>query len=233
MNQQFTVLLYSQYSPNSKRILDYLKECPVDLTTVTGLCTVCIDNAEVRAKIIKSTQIDIQVVPSILIVHPDGGVEKYDGGNAFRWVEEVIQKYTPVNPPQPVVHDDIESHHTPEEKPKHPAIGKRRPPAQAPSEPIPVLGTSLEDLDVLEDLEDDYTPPKRPPASMMLDSGNTMQGEFGVADEPNRNPTHGIRTSTQPTKSGKVDIMAAAQAMQKDRDVDFEKQRPVGMPNER
>lgn len=238
MNQQFIALLYSQYSPNSKRLLDLIQNCSVDLSTAVGLHTVCVDNEEVRARILKSSQIDIQVVPCILMVHPDGGVEKYDGGNAFKWVEEVIQRYAPP-PPAPRLQPQVSSTRPPPEhleqyEPEKSRVKRKqprrpRPPVQPITVPDEVQDSSTAIEDLEEDDEDDYVPPQRPPAGVRVDPGNYEQGEFGSPEEPNRTIVHGIRDSTQPTKSGKVDIMAAAQAMQKDRDMDFEKQRPVGM----
>tara|TARA_Y100000389_G_scaffold61028_1_gene57150 strand:- start:5461 stop:6264 length:804 start_codon:yes stop_codon:yes gene_type:complete len=100
MEPQFSVLLYSKYSPLSKKILDIIQSSPVNLEQIVSLQTLCIDNEKVRKKIYQNKQIDITSVPCILVIFPDGGIEKYDGVPAFQWIEEILQKFAPP-PPQP------------------------------------------------------------------------------------------------------------------------------------
>ena len=51
MEPQFSVLLYSKYSPLSKKILDIIQSSPVNLEQVVSLQTLCIDNEKVRKRI--------------------------------------------------------------------------------------------------------------------------------------------------------------------------------------
>jgi len=115
----------------------------------------------------------------------------------------------------------------------------RTPPPQQPrqqrskhkQQPLPIQGTAIEDLESEED--DDYIP-QRPPIGIRTNAGNyEISDEFGETEPPNRKVKKGVKTSTQMGKGGKVDILAAAQAMQKDRDADMENQRPVGKPPDR
>lgn len=101
MEPQFSVLLYSKYSPLSKKILDIIQSSPVNLEQIVSFQTLCIDNEKVRNRIYQSKQIEISTVPCILVIFPDGGIEKYDGVSVFQWIEEILQKYTPPPPPQP------------------------------------------------------------------------------------------------------------------------------------
>lgn len=103
MEPQFSVLLYSKYSPLSKKILDIIQSSSVNLEQIVSLQTLCIDNEKVRKRIYQNKQIDITSVPCILVIFPDGGIEKYDGAPAFQWIEEILQKfaYSPPPPQQP------------------------------------------------------------------------------------------------------------------------------------
>lgn len=76
-----------------------LEASPVNLTATVGLKPVCIDNEEVRERILKASKIDVSSVPCVLIVYRTGGVEKYEGQGAFQWIEETVRKYIPPSPP--------------------------------------------------------------------------------------------------------------------------------------
>ena len=53
---------------------------------------VCIDNEEVRDRIANNKEIDIEAVPCVLNIFNDGNVEKYEGLDAFKWVEQIVSK---------------------------------------------------------------------------------------------------------------------------------------------
>jgi len=99
MEHHLCVLLYSKYSPMSKQLMTALEASPVNLTATVGLKPVCIDNEEVRERILKANKIDVSSVPCVLIVYRTGGVEKYEGQGAFQWIEETVRKYIPPSPP--------------------------------------------------------------------------------------------------------------------------------------
>jgi hypothetical protein len=100
MDSQLFIVLYSKYSINSQKLLQLLKDAQINFQTL------CIDNKLIRKKILESTKIKIIQVPSILIVYPTGGVEQYDGENAFIWVYNIIEKIQKENKPeQPQTND--------------------------------------------------------------------------------------------------------------------------------
>jgi len=101
MEQQSSVLLYSKYSRLSTQLLDTIQTSNVNLSKVVSLQTLCIDNEKIRQRIHQNKQIDITTVPCILVIFPDGGIEKYDGEHSFQWIEQIIQKFTPPPPPIP------------------------------------------------------------------------------------------------------------------------------------
>lgn len=101
MEHQLSVLLYSKYSTYSKKLMDMIKSSGVDFTGQFKLQPLCIDNEEIRKRISQNKQIQVTTVPCILIIYPDGGIEKYDDVYAFQWVESVIHKFALPPPPQP------------------------------------------------------------------------------------------------------------------------------------
>ena len=244
MEQQQCVLLYSKYSQKSKKFMDMLKQSPVDFTSTVQLNPLCIDNENVRQRILNSQQIDVTSVPCVLIIYKDGGVEKYEGGTAFKWAEEVIRSFSPDPPPiprePPIVYQEQYSQPQPSKKSKKMKQSRQPPPPQQ------MQATSIDDL-VSEDEEEEEEEEEesyedgdevredfsnmKPPASIRSGAGNyDVQGEFGTLEEPNRSVTRGIKSSTEQGAS-KGSLMATAMAMQKMRDND-EPARPPGAPRQ-
>ena len=94
MEPQLSVLLYSKYSSLSKRLMNIINTSNVDFTKKFALQTLCIDNQQIRDRVLKNKQIEITTVPCILLTFPDGGIEKYDGIYVFEWVEGIIKQFT-------------------------------------------------------------------------------------------------------------------------------------------
>ena len=93
MDIKFTIFLFSKYSENSKRFMDIFKEkIPEDIVSSLKFNSICIDNDKIRKSILNSKQISVKVVPCILTVYTDGGAEKFEGPDAFIWLEDIITK---------------------------------------------------------------------------------------------------------------------------------------------
>jgi hypothetical protein len=75
----------------------------VDFAAKLSLQTLCIDNEGIRNRILKNQQIQVTTVPCLLLIFPDGGIEKYDGAHVFEWVEGIIRQHAPppLQPPRP------------------------------------------------------------------------------------------------------------------------------------
>lgn len=99
MEPQLSVLLYSKYSPLSKKLMGLIQSSQVDFSHLFSLQTLCVDNEQIRNRIQKNDQLDITSVPCILLIYPDGGIEKYDQGHEFEWVEQMIKKFAPPTTP--------------------------------------------------------------------------------------------------------------------------------------
>lgn len=245
MDHHLCVLLYSKYSPLSNQLMQGINTAPVNLNSVVGLNPICIDHEEVRARILKANQIEVSHVPCILLVYPNGGVEKYEGTNAFKWVSETVRKHIPPPPPQPPPQprpppkpknppppeeDDYEEEEEP--PPRRPARkqpSKQQTPRKQPPRMPPA--TAIEDLDDEEE-EEEMDMPQRPPVAVRSGPGGyDMTSEFGEPNEPNRDMSNRIRPNTQPTSGSNNDLMSTAMAMQKEREnVDTNGPKPIGAP---
>ena len=229
--EQQCILLYSKYSQHSKRLMDMLKQSSVDLTNIIKLNSLCVDNEEIRERIVNCKKLDISCVPCILVVYKDGGVEKYEGTTAFKWIEEIIRSFTPPpiqQPPTPIIQKPTKKVIKPPKK-----FTKKQIIAQAQQ------STSIDDLESEEEdnqYEEDnrYEEEKlKPPMGIRTNAGNyEMQETFGKTEEPIRTVKKGIKSSTEPgTGGGKGNLMATAMAMQKLRENDDT--RPKGTPPDR
>lgn len=247
--EQLYILLYSKYSHQCKKYMNMINQS-ADFVSKIDLKTVCIDNEEVRKRIVNSKKIGITSVPCILVVYKDGGVEKYEGGTAFEWAEELIRKFTPPLPLQPqpqpqaqpiskhpiVAYQDttnIKKQHNVITHHQHETNNKKQHIANSKKQHHIQKSTNVEDLDTEEEEEEEKEHNKiqkdfKPPASIRSGVGNyDIKGEFGSMEEPNRNVTRGIKSSTEPGVGGKGNLMAAAMAMQKSRE---EPTVPAGTP---
>jgi len=214
MAHQLCVLLYSKYSSKSKTLMATIQGAPVNLRDATGLVPVCIDNESIRHQIAKATTVQVDTVPTILIVYNNGGVEKYEGERAFQWTNQVIQKHMPLPPPEP------ESR--PEAPPAQPESRDQKKQSSEKPSPAPKRepATAIENLDSEED-----EGPKRPPVGIRNGAGAyDISDDFGEGIDPNRDMTKHIRTSTK--GSGPAGLMATAMAMQKERESNSDQRSP-------
>jgi hypothetical protein len=97
MELQYSILLFSKYSPQCKKFIDMISNSGVNFS---NLKSVCIDNEQVRKRVLSNKQFNIKIVPSVLLIYSNGNVETYEGVNAFNWAGGIIQQFSP--PPQQV-----------------------------------------------------------------------------------------------------------------------------------
>ena len=188
----------------STKLMTALSECPIDLGATVGLNTVCIDNQDVRKRLLKNGKIEISAVPCVLIVYRTGGVEKYEGKAAFQWFDEAVSKYSPA--PQ-----------LSEQPPIQPT-----PQPQAPNPPQPqrkevreVRRPAMEE-ESDEDDEIEYIPAPEPPRKTK--TARKSKKETTSIDDLGFEPFEEIDDSIKNSIKGK-DLLSAAAAMQKERDV--------------
>lgn len=98
----YHVLLYSKFSAPCKQLDDIMVQSRIDFSTVCALERVCIDNKEVRQRILANSSNDsssssglrVDYVPCILGINKrTSTIEKYDRKEAFEWVQDIISQY--------------------------------------------------------------------------------------------------------------------------------------------
>lgn len=82
------VVFYSRYSQSS---LSFLSE----IEKIMDVRKLCIDNEDVRTKVLEENEnYNIECVPSVLIFHSNGFLEKQTGEECFHWLEKVKPQET-------------------------------------------------------------------------------------------------------------------------------------------
>lgn len=89
------LILYTKYSLNSKKLMDLLDKFPIDFKI--NFQPICVDNKKVRNIILSSKKIKVNLIPCLLIIYPNGGVEQYDGETAYIWLLTLLEKIIPEN----------------------------------------------------------------------------------------------------------------------------------------
>jgi hypothetical protein len=89
MNQNYYVILFSKYSTACKKFMDTVNTGNLNL----NFNYLCVDNKEIRERIVSSTEIDIKQVPCLLVINEQtGSIDKYEGQDSFIWVNDIIQQ---------------------------------------------------------------------------------------------------------------------------------------------
>ncbi len=83
------VVFYSRYSKTS---LDFLQQVEQLMETRK----ICVDNSAVRKQILEEAEnYNIRVVPSLLVFHSNGFLEKQDGLACYEWLKSITDKKRP------------------------------------------------------------------------------------------------------------------------------------------
>ena len=217
MEPQYSVFLYSKYSSFCKRIFDTFATHNVDTDKLSSIRfhTVCIDNDKIRKRILENAKIEVESVPCILSIYTNGGVEKYEGGHAFKWVESLVSKIAPPPPPQPIplpqppppqpTKQPIEDHEdVPRKKSGTKSRVKSRP---QPREQIEIPddeagGTSIDDLPY-EDESDRHRSVPQPHRIRQDETGYIEDDELFQGDQVDnrREPNGVLRASASDRKT--------------------------------
>ena len=131
--QSEVLLLYSDHSNACKKfknllssLLEYSQNTPQLKYIISNVKGVNIDSEKVKKIIKKSTVIDVNVVPTLLIIHPDQRIEQYEGKTAFDFVNQYLQ-----NPVSNMQHHPTSNmqHHPASNMQHHPASNMQHHPA--------------------------------------------------------------------------------------------------------
>lgn len=141
MDNHTNILLYSKFSPASRKIVEMTEFIP-------NFNLLCIDNKKTRERITKSTKLNIKEVPCIIRVqHDTGYAESFEGERSFQLIKSYMEQLKPKppvqssQPEQTVLRQEQSpqvSQLIPESKPRQDSIQKQQ---------QLINGTSLEDLE--------------------------------------------------------------------------------------
>lgn len=86
------VVYYSRYSKDSLEFLQQVEQ-------LMEVRKICVDNVDAREKILKEEEnYKVRVVPSLLVFHSNGFLEKQNGMACYEWLKSVTPKKQ--NPPE-------------------------------------------------------------------------------------------------------------------------------------
>lgn len=218
MEHHLCILLYSKHSSSCNKLLQALSNCPVDIYNLVGINNLCIDSEQIRKQILESKNIIINSVPSILLIYPDSKIDKLEGQTVYNWIDNTVEKFLPPPPPPPpppqlppqLPHQQPEKEHPPLQKDIYPKNEEL-------SEEHKELLKQLQQKQIKQNTEistlESEEPITKPVVGIRNDAGNyDFDNDFGEEQE------RIINKPKEPSEN-KTSLMAAALAMQKERDV--------------
>jgi hypothetical protein len=88
-NTEYFVVLFSKYSNACKKFMDTINNSKLNM----NFNYLCIDNKDIRNRIVTSSEIDIKNVPCLLVINEQSGsIDKYEGQDSFIWINDIIQQ---------------------------------------------------------------------------------------------------------------------------------------------
>jgi hypothetical protein len=88
-NTEYFVVLFSKYSNACKKFMDTINNGKLNM----NFNYLCIDNKDIRNRIVTSSEIDIKNVPCLLVINEQSGsIDKYEGQDSFIWINDIIQQ---------------------------------------------------------------------------------------------------------------------------------------------
>lgn len=223
-----TLLFHSKYSKHSENLTSLLSK--YDLLDSLGVKKVCIDNDKIRKQIIDNNNIDLKFIPCVILLHPDGRIDKYEGGDAFAWANDLIVRQVEIIKQQqatqqatqeirqltqetrqtPPLQESTQNFHELQQQQQQQQHQQHLEPQQQPTN-----STSLAEVG-------DDTDEVHPPKTISVRSGPgsfELSNDFGSREDDTRIVKKGIKPVSElnGTKD-RNDVMAAALAMQKMRE---------------
>ena len=100
MDRKKAIILYSNHSPASVQLLDYIQRLPVDFLTITGITLINIDNKIARRL---ATEKGIENVPILIIEYYDDSKHWYEDADIYTWINQIMKKIIPEEKPVSVI----------------------------------------------------------------------------------------------------------------------------------
>lgn len=238
MENPTSILLYSKYSSNCQEISNLINGSPVPLP-FKFLCT---DNKEVRQRITDNKKIDVNYVPCILNVYPNGAVEQYEGPKAFDVVKSILSSIPPPIPPAnqiPAQQQQEVYEPDPPPAPKQRNVKRRPPPMKRPDTRKESQNTGatriddlpedydydeyeeMEEMEEMEESKPSREPIRKPVRRVRTNKGNFVEHEGEEYNPPEHTMTghREIRESTDRNiKDDQSNISMKAQELAKERE---------------
>lgn len=85
-------IFYSKYSSFSKNLLDLINSSSIKLSEIYPIKYVCLDNEDIRDRVIKDNVLNLKYVPTIILIYNNSNIEKYEGITSIEWIQEIINK---------------------------------------------------------------------------------------------------------------------------------------------
>ena len=225
--KQFFVFIHSNFSEPSLKCQAIIKTLPAEL----NVNYLCVDNRETRAIIQNDPNLDIRLVPCLLIVNTEGQITKYEGKKCYEYLSQyripqktsehypIQQQQQPQTPPpiqqqQQTPQDKPQTQQAPQLKPKPKPQQQQQPPSPPPTSPAPPTQHII-----LDDNDDSFNnPPDLNQTSSILLSENDDDDEEEGGDNNTLLLQHQQHQQpVKPVNKGKPSLLAQATAMQKSR----------------
>ncbi len=183
MSEQL-ILLYSKYSKSCAPILEFLRR-----EDIAGIHLLCIDNREVRKKVMAS-RADIKAVPCFLMLRDNRLASKFEGDDAHMWFAsftgEVLKSKAPPPPPSPPppapIQVQVQAPPPPVQQPAKQRVTPIAQPPQALRTPIELPDDSLTEDDIMNETERASVSRTMAPP----DDGRPKELNFNMAQRPDR-----------------------------------------------
>ena len=94
MDREVCVLIYSEYSQASQRIMNFIQNLPYDIAAVTGMSLLAADTQEIRDKLSK---LNILSVPCIFIRYFNGTTAVYNDELVYSFIDAITRSVSDVN----------------------------------------------------------------------------------------------------------------------------------------
>jgi hypothetical protein len=131
------VLFWSKYSNNCKKILELMNAHNFNIENV------CVDNKDIRSRILNDKRIKLSKVPTILALYDTGVIEKYEGNRAFDLFNNAFNE---MQKKQKRIEKKLKKSEKPSLNQQTPPQPQQTPPQQTPPQHQNNGLTSLDDL---------------------------------------------------------------------------------------
>ena len=236
--KQFFVFIHSNFSEPSLKCEAIIKTLPAEL----NVNYLCVDNRETRAIIQNDPNLEIRLVPCLLIVNTEGRITKYEGKKCYEYLSQYripqktsehypVQQQQLHNTPPPIQQQQqqvpqakpqTQQAPQPQPKPKPQQQQQQKSPPPPPAPPAPPAPQTQHII--LDDNDDSFNnPPDLNQTSSILLSENDDDEEEGgdgntlLLQHQQQQQQQQPPQPVKPANKGKPSLLAQATAMQKSR----------------